>query len=202
MTLGKLLRNGDVAKQQEFLKTFGISDSDVVAATQVRRQSPPSSNEVARAFAAAKPIPAVNAAKGTRRKLTRNEYWTAYRQANANLKTQGIAKPKAENKRRLVESRRLGLNNAGVFKTLGSAAVNPAVTRKRSPVRNVNKETAKAKLMSVGPRGAAGPSIAQTLQFARMVKNGRENSMEQFLRNYAAKKAATAAKRAPRDSSV
>jgi len=199
MTLGKLLQNGNVGKQQDFLKSFGLPDSDVLAATQARRQSPPSSNEVARAFAAARPI----AAAVTRRKMTRNEYWNAYRQANANLKTQGIAKPKAENKRRLVETRRLGLNNASVAASsaaaaASSAAATPAApraaTRKRSPVRNVNKETAKARLMSVGPRGAAGPSAVQTLQFARMVKNGRENSMEQFLRNYVAKKAATAAK--------
>jgi len=197
MTLGKLLQTRNVGKQQEFLKSFGLPDSDVIAATQARRQSPPSSNEVARAFTAARPI-----AAATRRKMTRNEYWTAYRQANANLKTQGIAKPTAENKRRLVETRRLGLNNATAVAATPASAAATATTRKRSPVRNANKETAKARLMSVGPRGAAGPSAAQTLQFARMVKNGRENSMEQFLRNYAAKKAATAAKRAPRDSSV
>ena len=201
MTLGKLFRDGDVGKQQEFLKTFGLPDSNVLAATQDRRQRPPSSNEVERAFAAAVPIaPAAR----TRRKMTRNEYWAAYRQANANLKTRGIAKPKPENKRRLVESRRLGLNNTNVASAAAPVpvSVSAAATRKRSPVRNANKETAKARLMSVGPQGAKGPSAAQTLQFARMVKNGRENSMEQFLRNYAAKKAATAAKRAPRDSSV
>lgn len=186
MTLGKLFRDGDVGKQQEFLKTFGLPDSDVAAVTGRRP-------------AAAAAVPIAPAAR-TRRKMTRNEYWAAYRQANANLKTRGIAKPKPENKRRLVESRRLGLNNTNVASA--AAPVSAAATRKRSPVRNANKETAKARLMSVGPRGAAGPSIAQTLQFARMVKNGRENSMEQFLRNYAAKKAATAAKRAPRDSSV
>lgn len=194
MTLGKLLQTGNVGKQQEFLKTFGLPDSDVAAATG-RRAGPPSPNVVARAFASARPLP--TASKGTRRKMTRNEYWAAYRQANANLRTQGIAKPRPENKRRLVESRRLGLNNASA-----SAAATPAATRKRSPVRNANKEVAKARLMSVGPRGAKGPSAAQTLQFARMVKNGRENSMEEFLRNYIAKKAATAAKQAPRDSSV
>lgn len=189
MTLGKLLQTGNVRKQQEFLKTYGLPDSGVAAVTGRR---PAAAVAVAPAASAA--------SRGTRRKMTRNEYWAAYRQANANLKTQGIAKPKPENKRRLVESRRLGLNNAAP--AVAAAAAAPAVTRKRSPVRNANKETAKARLMSVGPRGVAGPSIAQTLQFARMVKNGRENSMEQFLRNYAAKKAATAAKRAPRDSSV
>lgn len=203
MTLGKLLQTGNVGKQQEFLKTFGLPDSDIAAATG-RRAGPPSPNVVARAFASARPLP--TASKGTRRKMTRNEYWAAYRQANANLRTQGIAKPKPENKRRLVESRRLGLNNATAAATPASAAATPAAaraaTRKRSPVRNANKEEAKARLMSVGPRGAKGPSAAQTLQFARMVKNGRENSMEEFLRNYIAKKAATAAKQAPRDSSV
>jgi len=187
MTLGKLLQTGNVGKQQEFLKTFGLPDSDVAAATG-RRAGPPSPNVVARAFASARPLP--NTSKGTRRKMTRNEYWAAYRQANANLRTQGIAKPRPENKRRLVESRRLGLNNASA-----SAAAPAAATRKRSPVRNANKEEAKARLMSVGPRGAKGPSAAQTLQFARMVKNGRENSMERFLRNYVAKKAATLAKK-------
>ena len=81
----------------------------------------------------------------------------------------------------------------------GVTAGTNATTRKKSPVRNENKQTAKARLMSLA---TTGPSAAQTLQFARMVKNGRENSIEQFLRNYVAKKAATAAKRAPRDSSV
>jgi len=133
MTLGKLMRNGNVGKQQEFLRTFGLPDSNVMAATG-RRAGPPSPNEVGRAFSRS-------------------------------------------------ETRRLGLNNAS------------AATRKRSPVRNANKEEARARLMSVGPQGAKGPSAAQTLQFARMAKNGRQNNMERFLRKYVAKKAATLAKK-------
>lgn len=184
MTLGKLIRDGDLAGQEQFMKSYRVPDT-------IERDT-------------------------TRKKYTRNEYWNAFRKAGENLKTQGIAKPRPENKRKLLESRRLGLNNGDVLRTMGiaagvtartNAAANPArtnvaataATRKKSPVRNENKQTAKARLMSLA---TTGPSAAQTLQFARMVKNGRENSIEQFLRNYVAKKAATAAKRAPRDSSV
>jgi hypothetical protein len=142
------------------------------------------------------PVPAPAPATTTRRKYTRNEYWNAFRKAGENLKTQGIAKPRPENKRKLLESRRLGLNNGEVLRTMALVpSVAVATTRKKSPVRNENKQTAKARLLSLGPVGAAGPSAAQTLQFARMVKNGRNNSIERFLRNYAAKKAATLAKK-------
>ena len=170
MTLGKLIRDGDLAGQEQFLKSYRVPDT--VAPVTV--------------------APATT----TRRKYTRNEYWNAFRKAGENLKTQGIAKPRPENKRKLLESRRLGLNNGEVFRTMGRLnATAAATTRKKSPVRNENKQTAKARLLSLGPVGAAGPSAAQTLQFARMVKNGRNNSIERFLRNYAAKKAATLAKK-------
>jgi hypothetical protein len=172
MTLGKLIRDGDLAGQEQFMKSYRVPDTVV-------------------------PVPT---ATTTRRKYTRNEYWNAFRKAGENLKTQGIAKPRPENKRKLLESRRLGLNNGEVLRTMALVpSVAVATTRKKSPIRNENKQTAKARLLSLAP---IGPSAAQTLQFARMVKNGRENSIDQFLRNYVAKKAATAAKRAPRDSSV
>lgn len=182
MTLGKLIRDGDLAGQEQFLKTYTVADT-VAPTTAV-------------------PVTAAPTPNTTRRKYTRNEYWNAFRKAGENLKTQGIAKPRPENKRKLLESRRLGLNNGEVFRTMGRApglnavpSVAAATTRKKSPVRNENKQTAKARLLSLGPVGAAGPSAAQTLQFARMVKNGRNNSIERFLRNYAAKKAATLAKK-------
>ena len=80
---------------------------------------------------------------------------------------------------------------------------------KGSPVGAENLENARETLKAVGPEGAAGPSIAQTLQFARMTKNGREANVNRFIETYAARKtatlakqAATAAKRAARDSSV
>jgi hypothetical protein len=171
MTLGKLIRDGDLAGQEQFMKSYRVPDTVV-------------------------PVPTTT----TRRKYTRNEYWNAFRKAGENLKTQGIAKPRPENKRKLLESRRLGLNNGEVLRTMARVpSLAATTTRKKSPVRNENKQTAKARLLSLAP---IGPSAAQTLQFARMVKNGRENSINQFLRNYVAKKAATAAKRAPRDSSV
>jgi hypothetical protein len=179
MTLGKLIRDGDLAGQEQFLKSYRVPDTVVTAP-------------------ATAPV-TVAPATTTRRKYTRNEYWNAFRKAGENLKTQGIAKPRPENKRKLLESRRLGLNNGEVFRTMAGApglnATAAATTRKKSPVRNENKQTAKARLLSLGPVGAAGPSAAQTLQFARMVKNGRNNSIERFLRNYAAKKAATLAKK-------
>lgn len=177
MTLGKLIRDGDLAGQEQFLKSYRVADTVAPAPTTVT-------------------VTATAAPNTTRRKYTRNEYWNAFRKAGENLKTQGIAKPRPENKRKLLESRRLGLNNGEVFRTMGKApSVAAATTRKKSPVRNENKQTAKARLLSLGPVGAAGPSAAQTLQFARMVKNGRNNSIERFLRNYAAKKAATLAKK-------
>jgi len=173
MTLGKLIRDGDLAGQEQFMKSYRVPDTVVPV-----------------------PAPAPAPATTTRRKYTRNEYWNAFRKAGENLKTQGIAKPRPENKRKLLESRRLGLNNGEVLRTMALVpSVAVATTRKKSPVRNENKQTAKARLLSLGPVGAAGPSAAQTLQFARMVKNGRNNSIERFLRNYAAKKAATLAKK-------
>ena len=175
MTLGKLIRDGDLAGQEQFLKSYRVPDTVVTAPITAPITAPVTT---------------------TRRKYTRNEYWNAFRKAGENLKTQGIAKPRPENKRKLLESRRLGLNNGEVFRTMGRLnATAAATTRKKSPVRNENKQTAKARLLSLGPVGAAGPSAAQTLQFARMVKNGRNNSIERFLRNYAAKKAATLAKK-------
>ena len=80
---------------------------------------------------------------------------------------------------------------------------------KGSPVGAENLENARETLKAVGPEGAAGPSIAQTLQFARMTKNGREANVNRFIESYAerktatlARRLATAAKRAARDSSV
>jgi hypothetical protein len=185
MTLGKLIRDGDLAGQEQFLKSYRVADTVAAPATT----------------AAATAATVAAAPNTTRRKYTRNEYWNAFRKAGENLKTQGIAKPRPENKRKLLESRRLGLNNGEVFRTMAglnataAPSVAAATTRKKSPVRNENKQTAKARLLSLGPVGAAGPSAAQTLQFARMIKNGRNNSIERFLRNYAAKKAATLAKK-------
>ena len=174
MTLGKLMRNGDVEKQREFLKSYGV----------------PLSNETSDAAAAATAAPAA----ATKAKYTRQEYWNAYRKANANLKTQGL-NPRAENKRKLLESRRLGLNNAEFFRTLAAAPAAPtAVTRKKSPIRAENIEAATGYLLSIGPQGAKGPSAVQARQYASMVKTGRENSMEKFIRNYVAKKTKATAK--------
>jgi hypothetical protein len=174
MTLGKLMRNGDVEKQREFLKSYGV----------------PLSNETSDAAAAATAAPVA----ATKAKYTRQEYWNAYRKANANLKTQGL-NPRAENKRKLLESRRLGLNNAEFFRTLAAAPAAPtAVTRKKSPIRAENIEAATGYLLSIGPQGAKGPSAVQARQYASMVKTGRENSMEEFIRNYVAKKTKATAK--------
>ena len=176
MTLGKLMRNGNVDKQREFLRTYGV----------------PLSNEAA-ANAAAEATAAPPVRAETKAKYTRQEYWNAYRKANANLKTQGL-NPRAENKRKLLESRRLGLNNADFFRTLAAAKTPVTETRKKSPIRAENIEAATGYLLSLVPQGAKGPSAVQARQYASMVKTGRENSMEEFIRNYVAKKTKATAK--------
>ena len=206
--LATLYRKGDVRGQQAFLKSYGVSDSDVVAATA------PLARERVRDRAPIEATRKVNK-KVKPSQYTRNQYWAAYRQAGDNLKTQGIVRPKPENKRRLLESRRQGMSMGA---SAASAAPAPAPTQPRvrvpapvkgSPVGAENLEMARETLKAVAPEGAAGPSIAQTLQFARMTKNGREANVNRFIETYAARKtatlakqAATAAKRAARDSSV
>jgi len=184
--LATLYRKGDVRGQQEFLRSYGVSDSDVVAATA------PLARERAPAAAPA----ATRKVSATPSQYTRNQYWAAYRQAGDNLRTQGIARPKAANKRRLLESRRQGMS-------MGASAA-PAQSRVRvrvqapvrgSPVGAENLQRARNTLLAVGPEGAAGPSIAQTLQFARMTKNGREDNVDRFIETYAERKAATLARR-------
>ena len=197
--LATLYRKGDVRGQQAFLRSYGVSDSDVVAATAPLERATRKVNK-----------------KVKPSQYTRNQYWAAYRQAGDNLRTQGIARPKPENKRRLLESRRQGMSMGA------SASAAPSQSRVRvrarypapapvkgSPVGAENLENARETLKAVGPEGAAGPSIAQTLQFARMTKNGREANVNRFIESYAerktatlARRLATAAKRAARDSSV
>lgn len=210
--LATLYRKGDVRGQQAFLKSYGVSDSDVVAATAPL--------ERARGRVPIAATRKVNK-KVKPSQYTRNQYWAAYRQAGDNLRTQGIARPKPENKRRLLESRRQGMS-MGASASASAAAPSQSRVRVRvrarspapapvkgSPVGAENLENARETLKAVGPEGAAGPSIAQTLQFARMTKNGREANVNRFIETYAARKtatlakqAATAAKRAARDSSV
>jgi hypothetical protein len=220
-TLAKLMRDGDIEGQKAFLRSLGVSEA-------------PTPNEVNQAYRRAKPLAyspnlAPNQAPKKTRKLTRtrNEYWAAYKKAGENLATQGL-RTKAENKRQLLESRRLGLNNAEIFRTMGKVAgtaatnaanpaatatnaanpaatatnaANPAATTaaaataapapapaaaatKRSPVKGPNINAATGYLLSLGPQGAKGPSAVQSRQYARMVKNGRQDSIEQFIRNY------------------
>ena len=197
--LATLYRKGDVRGQQAFLRSYGVSDSDVVAATAPLERATRKVNK-----------------KVKPSQYTRNQYWAAYRQAGDNLRTQGIARPKPENKRRLLESRRQGMSMGASASAAASAAPSQSRVRARvpvpvkgSPVGAENLETARETLKAVGPEGAAGPSIAQTLQFARMTKNGREANVNRFIETYAARKTATlakqlatAAKRAARDSSV
>ena len=187
--LATLYRKGDVRGQQEFLRTYGVSDSDIIAATA------PLARERERVPAATRKVNK----KAKPSQYTRNQYWAAYRQAGDNLRTQGIARPKAENKRRLLESRRQGMSMGAA-----SASAAPAQSRVRvrvqapvrgSPVGAENLQRARNTLLAVGPEGAAGPSIAQTLQFARMTKNGREDNVNRFIESYAERKAATLARR-------
>ena len=194
--LATLYRKGDVRGQQAFLRSYGVSDSDVVAATAPLERATRKVNK-----------------KVKPSQYTRNQYWAAYRQAGDNLRTQGIARPKPENKRRLLESRRQGMS-MGASASAAAPSQSRARARARSPVKGSpvgaeNLETARETLKAVGPEGAAGPSIAQTLQFARMTKNGREANVNRFIESYAerktatlARRLATAAKRAARDSSV
>ena len=191
--LATLYRKGDVRGQQEFLRSYGVSDSDVVAATaplarERERDRAPASAATRKVNKKVKPS-----------QYTRNQYWAAYRQAGDNLRTQGIARPKPENKRRLLESRRQGMSMGASVSAAPSA---PSQSRVRapapvrgSPVGAQNLETARTTLLAVGPEGAAGPSIAQTLQFARMTKNGREDNVNRFIETYAERKAATLARR-------
>ena len=199
--LATLYRKGDVRGQQAFLRSYGVSDSDVVAATAPLERATRKVNK-----------------KVKPSQYTRNQYWAAYRQAGDNLRTQGIARPKPENKRRLLESRRQGMSMGASASAASASAAAPSQSRARarvpvpvkgSPVGAENLETARETLKAVGPEGAAGPSIAQTLQFARMTKNGREANVNRFIESYAerktatlARRLATAAKRAARDSSV
>jgi hypothetical protein len=191
--LATLYRKGDVRGQQAFLKSYGVSDSDVVAATAPL--------ERARGRAPIEATRKVNK-KVKPSQYTRNQYWAAYRQAGDNLRTQGIARPKPENKRRLLESRRQGMSMGASAAPAASPApsqsrvrVRAPVSVKGSPVGAENLQRARNTLVAVGPEGAAGPSIAQTLQFARMTKNGREDNVNRFIESYAEKKTATLARR-------
>ena len=198
--LATLYRKGDVRGQQEFLRSYGVSDSDVVAATapleRARGRAPAATRKVNKKV---KPS-----------QYTRNQYWAAYRQAADNLRRQGIARPKPENKRRLLESRRQEMNmgaSAAASAAASTSASAPSQSRVRvrapvpvsvkgSPVGAENLQRARNTLVAVGPEGAAGPSIAQTLQFARMTKNGREDNVNRFIESYAERKTATLAKQA------